>query len=147
MASLFPGLSERLTDGPTERPTGLLSAQETDLLDIASSGAPLSDLERLRALGVTTAEIHALVIPQRTLAHRRARASRLNKDETGRLFRVLQILNTAHAVFGDPDKAWRWLRKPKTQFAGKTPMQMLESELTTELVRELLQRIDHGMAA
>jgi len=53
----------------------------------------------------------------------------------------------AEQVFGEPLRAWRWLRKPKIRFDGKTPVEMLATEAGARLVEEMIGQIDHGMFA
>lgn len=59
----------------------------------------------------------------------------------------ITIINTAIRVFGDPDKALRWLSKPKQSLGGATPISMLGTEHGRQGVEDMLVRIDHGMAA
>ena len=42
----------------------------------------------------------------------------------------------AEQVFGDSERGWRWLRKPKQRFDGKTPIEMLATEAGAHLVEE-----------
>jgi putative toxin-antitoxin system antitoxin component (TIGR02293 family) len=58
-----------------------------------------------------------------------------------------RIYAQAVEVFGDSDKAARWLRKPMRQFAGRAPTEMLETETGCRRVETLLGRISHGIAA
>jgi uncharacterized protein (DUF2384 family) len=39
------------------------------------------------------------------------------------------------------------LRKPKSRFEGKTPVDMLATEAGARLVEEIIVRIDYGMFA
>ncbi len=126
---------------------GVVSADDETLLELTETGIPLSRLPILIDLGLTRAELNALVIPARTLAHRRAADSRLNRDESDRFLRVLRCLVQARQIFGDPEKALRWLRKAKSGLGGRTPLAALETETGARLVEEWLVRIDHGMAA
>ena len=57
------------------------------------------------------------------------------------------LIQLANQVFGDPTKAAHWLNKPKRQFGGQTPMQMVETDEGARRVEELLYQIDHGMGA
>jgi hypothetical protein len=52
---------------------------------------------------------------------------------------------TAHALatFGSPEKAQHWMNRPNPLFAGKTPAQMIKSDLAA--VEAELVRIDHGV--
>lgn len=52
------------------------------------------------------------------------------------------IYEFAEIAFGDSQKAERWLRKPKRQFAGLTPLEMLDKTGGEARVRELLKRIN-----
>ncbi|MHB1202582.1 MAG: type II RES/Xre toxin-antitoxin system antitoxin [Acidithiobacillus sp.] len=125
---------------------GVSPVEDEAFLDLAESGIPLAKLQLLLDLGLTKAELHALVIPPRTLSHRRALGV-LNREESDRLLRVLRSLTLAHQVFGAEDKALRWLRKPKSGLGGRTPLMALETETGARLVEEWLIRIDSGMAA
>lgn len=48
-------------------------------------------------------------------------------------------------VFGDPAKAYRWLRKPKQALGGETPLAYLATEEGARVVEEMLHQIDHGI--
>jgi putative toxin-antitoxin system antitoxin component (TIGR02293 family) len=96
--------------------------------------------------GMTRDEIHQIVIPRRTLAHRQKQGF-LSSPETNKLIRVLQIIRHAKRVFGNPEIAFRWLRKTKVQLDGISPMQAMVNEIGRNLIDEWLVQIDHGMAA
>lgn len=86
-------------------------------------------------------------MPRRTLTHRRARREALSREESDRAVRLARIAALAEYVFGDPKRAWRWLRASKRQFHGSSPLQLMATEAGARLVEELLYRIDEGMAA
>jgi putative toxin-antitoxin system antitoxin component (TIGR02293 family) len=48
-------------------------------------------------------------------------------------------------VFCEPEKAWRWLRKPKIRFDGKSPIEMLATESGARLVDEMIYQLEYGM--
>ncbi|MBN6739103.1 DUF2384 domain-containing protein [Acidithiobacillus sp. MC6.1] len=126
---------------------GLLPEEDTALLELTETGVPLAQLALLTELGLTKTEIQVLIIPARTMSHRKAGTGRLNREESDRFLRVLRCLLQARQTFGDPEKAMRWLRKPKTGLNGRTPLTALETEMGARLVEEWLVRIDQGMAA
>jgi putative toxin-antitoxin system antitoxin component (TIGR02293 family) len=101
----------------------------------------------LRSSGLTDEEIYSLVVPRRTLTHRRARREALSRDESDRVVRVARVLGLCVEVFGEPERGWRWLRAAKRQFRGRAPLDLLVTEAGARLVEELLYRIDEGMAA
>ena len=96
---------------------------------------------------MSDAEVYQLIVPRRTLAHRIAKHQPLSKEESDKAVRVARIAAMAEQVFGEPERAWRWLRKPKRRFEGKTPLEMLASEAGARLVEEMIGQIDHGIFA
>jgi putative toxin-antitoxin system antitoxin component (TIGR02293 family) len=50
-------------------------------------------------------------------------------------------------VFGESERAWRWLRKSKRHFDRRTPIDMLATEAGARLVEEMIAQIDDGIAA
>jgi putative toxin-antitoxin system antitoxin component (TIGR02293 family) len=97
--------------------------------------------------GYSEAEIFNLVIPKRTLARRRATNDPLTVEETDKAMRLKRIAVQAERVFGEPAKAYRWLRKPKRALNGATPVAFLVSEEGARVVEGMLYRIEHGMFA
>jgi putative toxin-antitoxin system antitoxin component (TIGR02293 family) len=71
----------------------------------------------------------------------------LSREESDRAVRIATITSMTEQVFGDSERAWRWLRKPKKHFDGRTPIDKLGTEAGARLVEEMLQQIDHGMLA
>ncbi|QOZ07162.1 MbcA/ParS/Xre antitoxin family protein [Bradyrhizobium sp. CCBAU 51765] len=68
-------------------------------------------------------------------------------EKSGSLVRALEIKTLADRVFGDPAKAETWLQRPNRSLSGQKPADLLEDELGAAVVRELLERIDHGIFA
>ncbi|HEX3662394.1 MAG TPA: antitoxin Xre/MbcA/ParS toxin-binding domain-containing protein [Acidobacteriaceae bacterium] len=92
-------------------------------------------------------EMYDIVIPARTLKHRRARRESLNRDESDKLARLIRIYDQAVRVLGEKEKALHWLRKPLRRFTGRSPLQMLRTEFGARMVEEMLGQLDHGMFA
>ena len=97
--------------------------------------------------GYSEDEIFALVVPKRTLARRKAANEPLTIEETDKALRLERIAVQAERVFGDADKAHRWLRKAKRELKGETPLAWLASEAGARAVEEMLFRIEHGIFA
>ena len=68
-------------------------------------------------------------------------------DPSASLIRVLEIKTLADRVFGDEQKAEAWLQRSNASLSGQKPADLLSDELGTAVVRELLERIDHGIFA
>ena len=111
-------------------------------------GLPLSTLEEFSAYsGIAVKDLLEVVIPVRTLKHRRQRQEPLSLDESDRLARVARLWALTVKVFGDPDKARRWLTKPKMRFEERTPLAMMHTGLGGQGVEEMLYQIDEGVFA
>ncbi|MGA2207122.1 MAG: antitoxin Xre/MbcA/ParS toxin-binding domain-containing protein [Terracidiphilus sp.] len=117
-------------------------------LKAVENGVPLSALARFAACsGFELSDLLEVVIPARTLKHRRERKEPLNLDESDRLARVVRLYDLAVKVFGNPEKVRHWLSKPKTRFDERTPLAMMRTELGGRQVEEWLIQIDEGMFA
>jgi hypothetical protein len=68
-------------------------------------------------------------------------------DQQANLIRVLEIKTLADRIFGDEQKADAWLRRPNASLSGQKPADLLNDELGTAVIREMLERIDHGIFA
>lgn len=111
-------------------------------------GLPISKLEEFSAYsGFALKDLLEVVIPARTLKHRRQRNEPLSIDESDRLARVARLYELGVKVFGNPDKARRWLSKPKDRFDGRSPLAMMRTGLGGNAVEEMLYQIDEGMFA
>ena len=134
-------------------PTGFAEAEVvSDLAEARLPNAPAlrampQSLAALGRHGYSPDEIHFLVVPKRTLARRAAHNQPLSVEETDKALRLERVASLATRVFGNMDKANRWLRKPKQQLDGGTPLAFLMSEAGARVVEGMLQRIDHGILA
>lgn len=52
----------------------------------------------------------------------------------------------AEQVFANKVKADFWLNQPRTAFSGSTPAELAQSESGYLLVKDALERINHGYA-
>jgi putative toxin-antitoxin system antitoxin component (TIGR02293 family) len=131
------------------RQLGVAVTSPADLLRfVTGRHLTLDVVPALRAHGLLASEIYSIVIPQRTLTHRRATGQKhLSADEADRAVRLARIAALAEHAFGDRDRALHWLRKPKRFLGGRTPIDLLTSAEGTRLVEEKLLQLEHGMVA
>ena len=121
---------------------------DLDLDDAIRSGLPVTSVESVvRAGALRARELHALVIPRRTLAHRKRRGGRLSSEQSDRLARVVRVVTSAEDAIGDGAKAARWLRKPNRALQGRRPLDLLASDAGARVVEQELGRIEHGLGA
>jgi putative toxin-antitoxin system antitoxin component (TIGR02293 family) len=117
-----------------------------DLARAVREGFPIEVVDNLRASGrLTVGEVHRVIAPARTLAHRREHG-RLNQEQSERALRVAEVLARAEEIFGR-EKAHLWLRRATAALEGETPLGLLDTQPGVEAVLNLLGRIDHGIAA
>lgn len=117
-------------------------------LESVESGLSLATLTNfVSASGMQFKDIYDVVIPARTLKHRRARKEPLTLDESDKLTRMARVYDQAVRVFGDRENALHWLSEPKRRFEGRTPLKLLRTDYGSRLVEEMLGQIDHGIFA
>ena len=120
-------------------------ATEDDILRIVEGRLAPSVIKRLAALGLERSEIDAVVIPSRTLQHRRSRREKLTIEESDRVVRLIRALSLAESVYGGRERALAWLRKSHPRLDGRTPLSLLKTDTGARIVEELLIQIDEGM--
>jgi putative toxin-antitoxin system antitoxin component (TIGR02293 family) len=142
------------------RPQGYAQyrARLSDLLGIApdandlevhravNEGIPAMLLMALAEKGEIAPQERDQVIPLKTLKARIDKQQALSQGESDRLFRIAHVRAMAETIFGDKDKARRWLSKPKTRFDGASPASMLTTFQGCHLVEEMLIQIAEGYA-
>lgn len=116
------------------------------LIDKARGGFPYATLEAIATRFEIPQEllVRVLHLPPRTLA-RRKRARRLSADESDRLLRLARVGARAEEVFGSPERAGTWLRGTLRALGGVRPLDLLDTDLGTQQVEQVLGRIEHGV--
>jgi putative toxin-antitoxin system antitoxin component (TIGR02293 family) len=125
---------------------GVRSARtEGQMLRIVEEQLPTSSINRLLALGLTRQEIDALVIPLRTLQHRRSKREKLTIEESDRVLRLARLLSQAEIVYGSRQRALEWLRRPAARLKNRAPLDLMRTDTGARIVEEFLVQIDEGM--
>jgi putative toxin-antitoxin system antitoxin component (TIGR02293 family) len=117
-----------------------------DLKQWIREGFPFASLESaMTQFGLKREEVsRALDLPSRTLA-RRKQDRRLSPGESDRLYRVVRIAVQASEVLGGREQAERWLHTPNRALSGQMPLELLDTDLGSRQVEEVLGRIEHGV--
>ena len=116
-----------------------------ELIRAVEEGLPTDSLEVLKQRGLTFTEIADLVIPPRTLKHRKARGERLTTEETERFFRVLRVLDLGEKVFGKRERLLSWLRGPDFEIPNRTAMSLLTTEAGAQAIVGQLWAVAEGI--
>ncbi len=126
---------------------GVYAIPPVKLVESVRAGLPVAAVDDLLKSGaLTTTELHALVLPRKTLANRR-KTGTLNPEQSDRLARVARIIAATQDVFASREKAHKWLRRPTSALENHAPLHLLDTDEGTRLVEGLLGRIAHGIAA
>ena len=125
----------------------MLTALRLDLAQV-ESGVPLSAIaEFVSSSGISLNDIYSVVIPKRTLKHRRERKEALTRDESDKFARLVRVYDHAVNVLESSERALLWLNSTKHRFGERTPMEMLQTEIGARSVEEFLGQIDYGIFA
>jgi putative toxin-antitoxin system antitoxin component (TIGR02293 family) len=120
---------------------------EADLARLVHRRIPLRALTYVKRGGFSELEIGRFVIPARTQRHRKAKRQPLTVDESDRVVRLTRIQALTEDVFGDTEKANRWLRENLAILDGESPLEVARTESGTRVVEQILAKIDWGAAA
>lgn len=131
-----------------KRLLGVEVRSEADFVKVLEQGVPIGALAELaRQEALSPEDVDRLIIPRRTLAHRKAKDQPLNRAESERAVRVASVTALAEETFVNKAKAQKWLRRPTAPLGGRRPLDLLDSEPGARVVEQLLYRIGHGIAA
>lgn len=101
-------------------------------------------IQRLLDMGLSRDEVNSVIIPARTLQHRRSRRERLTVEESDRVIRALRVLSAAEGVYESRERALEWLRRPNPRLDNRSPISLLKTDTGARIVEELLGQIDEG---
>jgi putative toxin-antitoxin system antitoxin component (TIGR02293 family) len=111
-------------------------------------GVPTSALDEFVSYsGIALKSLLDVVIPARTLKHRRQRQEALSIDESDRLARVARIYELAARIFGNAKDGREWLLTAFDQFGEKSALELLRTGAGAQRVEETLYQIDEGVFA
>jgi putative toxin-antitoxin system antitoxin component (TIGR02293 family) len=117
-----------------------------DLVDAIRGGLPTRALEEVLRSGLfEPGELYEIVVPRRTLAHRKEKRQPLSPEQSDRLARMVRVADRTEEALGNREKAARWLRKPNRALQQKRPIDLLESDVGARMVERALGRIEHGV--
>jgi putative toxin-antitoxin system antitoxin component (TIGR02293 family) len=85
--------------------------------------------------GFSEQEIGRFIVPERTQRHRKAKRQPLTVEESDRVVRLTRIQALTEDVFGDAEKANRWLRENLAILDGKPPLEVARTESYSATIR------------
>jgi putative toxin-antitoxin system antitoxin component (TIGR02293 family) len=116
-----------------------------ELRETVKAGLPYASLEALIGkFGLAREEAAAaLHLPKRTIA-RRKKEQRLQADESDRVLRLARVSAQAASTLGGEEKAAQWLRRPNRALGNRAPLDLIDNDIGTRQVEDVLGRIEHG---
>ncbi len=88
----------------------------------------------------------SLRLPSSTISRKIMQGERLNASEADRAARTLLIYAHARDVLEDDQLAAEWLKHPHIELRGERPIDMLDTQSGYDRVRDILMRIEYGIA-
>lgn len=120
----------------------------TDLIELTRRGIHSKGVLKLLAMiGLSQDDFaDAVRISTRTLSRRFMKASNLlSPDESEKALRLARVFVEASEVLGDPDKAKLWIKRSNKGLDNVAPLMLLDSDLGTEQIMDVLGRIRDGV--
>lgn len=77
--------------------------------------------------------------------YRKESHKHLSTNMGDRLYRIARIFKLAEEVFEKKSAVNRWLHRPQTGLNERVPLDLLQTEVGTKEVEELLYRIEYGI--
>ncbi|HEX7478057.1 MAG TPA: antitoxin Xre/MbcA/ParS toxin-binding domain-containing protein [Polyangiales bacterium] len=119
---------------------------QLELIPLLRKGLPYEALESVTDkldISVEVASV-ALQLARRTLA-RRKESNRLDAQESERIVRLADMAARATSILGTVEKAKKWLTADNQALGGAAPISLLDTDVGTRAVEDVLLRIEHGV--
>jgi putative toxin-antitoxin system antitoxin component (TIGR02293 family) len=124
-------LHERIAEGlPREWAVHLVSSLHDIKFD-----------EGLRALNMSSRTWH------RIKAAKSERDKRLDIDQSARVWNLAEILARAQEVLGGREEAEQWLSRRAIGLDSRRPIDLMATQQGSDLVKTLLEQMEHGVYA
>lgn len=120
-------------------------ASSVNYIDLVRAGLPFRSFRTVTDALALTLDVVAtsLGLSPRTL-HRR-KAERLTAIESERVMRLARVAARAELVLGDREAALDWLKTPNRALDDATPLSLLDTDIGTDDVLEVLTRIQFSI--
>jgi putative toxin-antitoxin system antitoxin component (TIGR02293 family) len=83
----------------------------------------------------------------RTYQRHSLEGTKLNQEQSGRTWKLAEIIAKATEVFGSRKDAEEWLERPAIGLNQRRPIDLLASPAGVEMVENFLDQVDYGVYA
>jgi putative toxin-antitoxin system antitoxin component (TIGR02293 family) len=105
-------------------------------------------VENLLVLSWDAAFARAIGMSMRTYQrHASAGTKLLSQEQSGRTWKLAEILAKATEVLGSREEAEQWLERPAIGLNQRRPIDLLATPAGVEMVENFLERLDYGVYA
>lgn len=127
---------------------GLEPASPRALAHSIEAGLPVAALEQFAEIMAPDDVLFKYrLVPKATLQRRKKSTGRLTTDEGDRLVRIARVFSFAIEIYGSPDWAREFLRRPHPMLGGKSPQDVaMATSPGADLVVNILGRAASGSA-
>jgi len=125
--------------------------QTTNTLELISQlreGVSYSSFKNLSDFtSIPAGELSSFISISASTLNRRRKEGKLHPDETEKVYRLASLIARATEVLNSREEANHWLQTPKKALGGQIPLELADTEVGADEVRDLLGRIEHGVFA
>jgi putative toxin-antitoxin system antitoxin component (TIGR02293 family) len=80
-----------------------------------------------------------------SLRHKESAAKSLSPEQSGRVWKLAEILAKTTAVLGSQEEAEQWLQRPAMGLDQRRPIDLLATPAGMEIVEDFLGRLEYGV--
>ena len=119
--------------------------QSSEIIELIHAGLSFSEFEGLRQkLGIPAESLaEAARINSRTL-HRRKKEGHFTREESDRIYRLLDLYERSVDAFQSAEAAQDWLTRPGRVFGGRNPLQYADTEVGYQELLQIIEGIKYG---
>jgi putative toxin-antitoxin system antitoxin component (TIGR02293 family) len=142
--------SEAFRSGTTAGDTGTFRSRLGDWQNLRSAivhgGINGAQMRGLRTeLSLTLGDVaHILGSSERSVMRKEKSTAALSVTEADRAYRLARVADLALEILGDEEKAKSWLKSSHPYLGGESPINVLNTEIGTDLVMQSLYAIAYG---
>lgn len=117
------------------------------LLTEINKGFSYSKLELVsKSSGFSTPEVSSIIGLTKNTRSRRKKVNKLSSDESDKLYRFTEVFQAALDLFeGDSEAAHAWMKSPVVGLGEEAPVSLLRTSAGSEMVLDLIGRLEHGV--
>ncbi len=125
--------------------TGKINSR-IDFIYISREGVSMAILKKIMEYTALTLQELSTILPvsERQLS-RYGDKHLLRKDISSHLIQIVELFERGYEVFGEKSKFRNWLRTENRILGNIRPIEILDTPIGIEMIKDILGRIEHGV--